>query len=266
MKPLASLSPPPRAKSAAKPGTKPAPEPGTKPGAKTATRPATNSRELTRAEEAYRRIKAAIFDFVLLPGEGFTESDIAERLGMSRTPVREALFRLELESYVKVAFRSGWSVSPFDFRRLEELYDLRVVLECTAVDRLCAAEPMPDLGLLKATWLVTEADRNPNAAEVAALDEAFHSTLVAAAGNLEMARVHADVTDGIRIVRRLDFTQPPRVAATYEEHAKILRAILARRADPAKLLLRTHIEASKAEVRKITIHKLHSAKPLTGDL
>ena len=76
-----------------------------------------------------------------------------------------------------------------------------------------------------------------------------------------MARVHADVTDGIRIVRRLDFTQPPRITATYEEHAKILKAILARRADAAKLLLRTHIEASKAEVRKITIHKLHSARP-----
>ena len=45
---------------------------------------------------------------------------------MSRTPVREALFRLELEGYVQVAFRSGWSVAPFDFRKLEELYDLRV--------------------------------------------------------------------------------------------------------------------------------------------
>src|SRR3954467_6296838 len=192
-----------------------------------------NPRELTRAEGPYRRIKAAIFDFVLLPGEGFTESDMAERLGMSRTPVREALFRLELEGYVKVAYRSGWSVAPFDFRKLEELYDLRVVLECTAVDRLCSMVPMPDLGLLKAIWLAPEKERKTDTAEVAALDEAFHATLVSAAGNLQMSRVHADVTDGIRIVRRLDFTQPPRIAATYEEHAKILRAVLARRADPA---------------------------------
>jgi DNA-binding GntR family transcriptional regulator len=228
--------------------------------------PRANPRELTRAESAYRRIKAAIFDFVLLPGEGFTETDIAERLGMSRTPVREALFRLELEGYVQVAFRSGWSVAPFDFRKLEELYDLRIVLECTAVDRLCAAEPMPDLGLLKATWMVAEKDRLKDVAEVAALDEAFHSTIVSAAGNLEMARVHGDVSDGIRIVRRLDFTQPPRITATYDEHAKILRAVLGRRADAAKLLLRTHIEASKAEVRKITIHKLHSARPPTPQM
>ena len=228
--------------------------------------PDSNPRDLTRSESAYRRIKAAIFDFVLLPGEGFTESDLAGRLGMSRTPVRESLFRLELEGYVKVAFRSGWSVTPFDFRRLEDLYDLRVVLECSAIDRLCAADPMPDLGLLKAVWLVPERDRLTDTAEVAALDEAFHATLVQAAGNAEMARVHADVTDGIRIVRRLDFTQPPRIVATYDEHAKVLRAVLSRRAEPAKLLLRTHIEASKAEVRKITIHKLHSARPAEGEL
>jgi len=224
------------------------------------------SRETTRAESAYRRIKAAIFDFVLLPGQGFTETAIAAQLAMSRTPVREALFRLELEGYVQVAFRSGWSVSPFDFKKLEELYDLRIVLECTAVDRLCAAEPMPDLGMLKAVWLVPEKERRSDTAEVAGLDEAFHATLVSAAGNHEMARVHADVTDGIRIVRRLDFTQPPRITATYDEHAKVLRAVLARRADAAKLMLRTHIEASKAEVRKITIHKLHSARPVAGAL
>ena len=228
--------------------------------------PPAHTRETTRAESAYRRIKAAIFDFVLLPGEGFTESDMALRLEMSRTPVREALFRLELEGYVQVAFRSGWSVAPFDFKKLEELYDLRIVLECTAVDRLCAAEPMPDLGMLKAVWLVPEKERKAETAEVAELDEAFHATLVSAAGNHEMAKVHADVTDGIRIVRRLDFTQPPRITATYDEHAKILRAVLARRAEPAKLMLRTHIEASKAEVRKITIHKLHSARPLAAEL
>ncbi|HZE92417.1 MAG TPA: GntR family transcriptional regulator [Rhizobacter sp.] len=225
-----------------------------------------NPRDLTRSESAYRRIKAAIFDFVLLPGQGFTESAMAERLGMSRTPVREALFRLELEAYVKVAFRSGWSVAPFDFHKLEELYDLRIVLECTAVDRLCAAVPMPDLGLLKATWLVAQDERRADSTELAALDEAFHATLVSAAGNQQMARVHADVTEGIRIVRRLDFTQPTRIHATYEEHAKILKTILARRADAAKLMLRTHIEGSKAEVRKITIHKLHSARPPKAEL
>jgi DNA-binding GntR family transcriptional regulator len=96
--------------------------------------------------------------------------------------------------------------------------------------------------------------------EVARFDEAFHTTLVEAAGNREMSRVHAEVTERIRIIRRLDFTKPPRIDATYQEHAKILRAVVQRRADPAELLLRAHIEASKAEVRKITLHMMQEAR------
>ncbi|KAG1482289.1 hypothetical protein G6F53_014094 [Rhizopus delemar] len=75
-----------------------------------------------------------------------------------------------------------------------------------------------------------------------------------------MAQIHRDVTEQIRIVRRLDFTKDFRVDATYYEHAAILRAVLARRADEATRMLRSHIEMSKAEVRKITLHMLHEAR------
>ena len=90
------------------------------------------------------------------------------------------------------------------------------------------------------------------------------STLVAAAGNPELARMHADVTERIRIVRRLDFTQAERIQYTYDEHAAILRAILARKPQQATLLLRSHIEQSKLEVRKISIHRLHLAHTEAG--
>ena len=83
---------------------------------------------------------------------------------------------------------------------------------------------------------------------------------MAAAGNAEMARVHRDVTERIRIIRRLDFTKPARIDATYEEHAKILRAIQRKRGDQAAMLLRAHIETSQAEVRKITLHQVHLAR------
>jgi DNA-binding GntR family transcriptional regulator len=107
---------------------------------------------------------------------------------------------------------------------------------------------------------VPASERLEDPKRVGALDEAFHATLLAATGNEEMARVHQEVTDRIRIVRRLDFTRPDRVDATYQEHAKILRAVIQRKADPALLLIKTHIEQSKAEVRKITLHQLHEAR------
>jgi DNA-binding GntR family transcriptional regulator len=94
---------------------------------------------------------------------------------------------------------------------------------------------------------------------VAQHDEDFHATLLAAAGNPELARMHAEVTERIRIVRRLDFTQAERVAYTYEEHGAILKAILARKPQQATLLLQAHIEQSKLEVRKLSIHRLHAA-------
>ena len=59
---------------------------------------------------------------------------------------------------------------------------------------------------------------------------------------------------------RLDFTEPDRISATYQEHGQILRAVLRRRADQAILLLRAHIETSKAEVKQISLHKLYSAR------
>jgi len=213
------------------------------------------------AEQVYAEIKAQLHDFKLLPGDRFSEIEIGKRLGVSRTPVREALFRLRNEGLLEVESKSGWTVREIDFGRLDELYDLRVILEAASVARLCAGSEMPPaLEVLKTCWLVPAAERLADAREVGRLDEQFHATLVRAAGNGEIARVHWDVTERIRIVRRLDFTRADRIDATYAEHAKILRAVMLRKPDAAQLLLRSHIEQSKTEVRKITLSTLHEAR------
>ena len=231
--------------------------------------PAEAPARLSRADEVYAQLKRDVGEFKLVPGDRFTENEISERLGVSRTPVRQALFRLQQEGYVEVLFRSGWRVLPFDFEQFEQLYDLRMVLETTAVHRLCeeavrVGHPpridRPLLDGLAAIWLVPVAQRSTDTVQVAQWDEAFHCALVRAAGNAEMARVHRDVTERIRIIRRLDFTKQARIDATYDEHAKILRAIRSRRGDQAALLLRAHIETSQAEVRKITLHQVHMAR------
>lgn len=213
------------------------------------------------ADMAYDRLKADLFDLALLPGDAFTEAEVVNVLGVSRTPVRQALQRLAREGFVQVSSRSGWRVRPFDFDRFENLYDLRIILELAAVDRLCAMhEPakLPVLQDLWARWNMPVEGRLPPGRDSALQDEAFHCALVAAAGNPETAAVHHDVTEKISVVRRLDFTQQSRVDATYEEHVAILRAIFQRRADTARTLLKSHIEVSKTEVRKITIHNLHA--------
>ncbi len=217
------------------------------------------------ADQVYDAIKAQIHDFALVAGDRFSEADLGQRLGMSRTPVREALFRLRNEGFLGVESKLGWYVLPIDFGRLEELYDLRVVLELASIARLCgSAGQAHGLEALKAVWLVPPAERLSDARAVGQHDEAFHTALVDAAGNGEMARVHRDVTERIRIVRRLDFTRADRIEATYVEHAKVLRAVMQKKPDQARLLLKAHIEQSKAEVRKITLHTLHAARERAG--
>ena len=213
------------------------------------------------AEQVYEALKEELHDFRLVPGDRFSEAEIGQRLGMSRTPVREALFRLRNEGFLGVEPKLGWHVMPIDFGRLEQLYDLRVVLEEASIARICASPGSPpELERLKAIWLVPPAERLSDGRTVGAHDEQFHATLVRASGNDEMARVHWDVTERIRLVRRLDFTRADRIDATYIEHAKVLRAVMQRKPDQAQLLLRSHIEQSKAEVRKITLHALQTAR------
>ncbi len=200
-------------------------------------------------------------DFRLVPGDRFSELEVGRRLGVSRTPVREALFRLRNEGMLEVESKTGWFVRPIDFSRLDQLYDLRVILERASIERIVAQPEMPaELEALKATWLVPAAERLADGRAVGLLDEAFHATLVRATGNEEAARVHHDVTERIRIVRRLDFTRADRIEATYAEHGRILRQIIQRKAESAQSLLQAHIEQSKAEVRKITLATLHEAR------
>ncbi|MCX0498179.1 GntR family transcriptional regulator [Erwinia billingiae] len=213
------------------------------------------------AEKVYQTIKNDIFDFRLMPGDRFSESEMAERMEVSRTPVRQALFWLEREGYVEVYFRSGWQVRQFDFEYFEELYDLRIVLECEAVRRLCSMPPARASELLSALRLFwMEAPRLEDGKAVSLHDEAFHMAMVAAAGNSEMARIHAELTEKIRIIRRLDFTREDRIEATYHEHARILQAVLHQHAEEAQRILTDHIAVSKAEVRKITLHMLQQAR------
>jgi DNA-binding GntR family transcriptional regulator len=213
------------------------------------------SRPRNLADSVYEELKAELFEFQLLPGDRFTEVAIAERTGASRTPVRQALYRLQREGFLGVNFRNGWEVRPLD--------ELRILLERASIHR------MKDLGKveldelllpLEARWHAGPAKRSSQTLEVAKWDEEFHHSLVTASKNSEYGRVHQEVTEKIRIVRRLDFTENARIAATYKEHSAILESLRNRLFDAAAEQLAVHIETSRAQVREITLLRLQSAR------
>ncbi|MEW6347306.1 MAG: GntR family transcriptional regulator [Paraburkholderia sp.] len=216
------------------------------------------------AAQIYTQLKADIFDFRLLPGDKFSEGDIATRMQVSRTPVRQALFWLQREGYVDVNFKSGWQVRAFDFKYFEDLYEVRVMMETSAIAKIVELGATARLDALRDIWCVPVKKQLDDPATVASLDEAFHGRLVAAVGNNEMSRIHEDVTERIRIIRRLDFTKKPRVAATYKEHAAILKAIFAGEVADAQQMIRAHIAESQAEVKRITLYMMQTARERYG--
>src|SRR5580692_2184974 len=133
------------------------------------------------AEQVYQKLKTDIFNFRLFPGDRFSENAIAQHYGVSRTPMRDGLFRLQREGYLEVGFRRGWKVSEINFEQLDQLYDLRIVLELASLERLTTGDaPHESIAPLKAVWCIETASRESDPLIMFGMDENFHRQLVAA--------------------------------------------------------------------------------------
>lgn len=213
------------------------------------------SGSINLANLIYSQIKEDIFSFQLKPGQRFTETDLSEKYEVSRTPIRQALYRLEQEGYVNVHFRSGWEIKSLDFTFYQELFDLRMILEKEAVKRLCTMdhEQSEELQTLKQLWLVDESRYNQNTQVLVLQSEDFHCALVRAAGNHQMAKIHHEISEKIRIVLSLGAMREFDIKHAYQDHAAILRCILARDAEGAIHLAEHHVLHSIEDVKEITL-------------
>lgn len=222
---------------------------------------------LTLADIAYESLKSKIFELRYMPGEKLSESELSESLGVSRTPLRQALQRLQHEGLIEGQPKVGWIISPLDFNRLDNLYDFRILIECFAVRAYCLSEkPSEQLDELLKVWRVRGSARIQEQEMMCALDENFHTSIVSLASNPEISKTHREITEKIRLIRRLDFTKKARIASTYQEHFQILTAIYARRSEEAQRLITAHISQSKLEVRKITLEMLYNARYLSKQI
>jgi len=222
---------------------------------------ATDDNSLSQADRIYNHLKESLFNFELLPGDKFTETELATILGASRTPVRQALFKLEKEGYLQMRSRSGWTVCPIDFQKLKELYDLRILIELDALKKVAQ---LPNLkSILKPIldfWLAPPWQRSQDKVVIFQADESFHYQLVQHAGNKVISDLHWDITEKIRIVRQLDFTKPERCFITYDEHAQILNSLISGEIVKAQQLLEFHILKSRSSVEEISLTKLELAR------
>lgn len=221
----------------------------------------------TLTQSIYGQLKAAIFDFSMLPGQRYAEQELSEMFGVSRTPMRLALHLLAHDGFMNhIGGHSCWQVAPLNLAYYEDIYSFRMEIEAIALRQICKKDVGEGVKALRAIWAVPKRRREMDGTKVGALDEAFHCEIVSLAGNQCMLRSFNEITERIRIIRRLDFISPTRVAITYDEHTAILDALELGQAAEAEKLMRHHIEASRVEIRKITLHRLAlaSAVPSTS--
>ncbi|MBZ2168804.1 GntR family transcriptional regulator [Marinobacter sp. F4216] len=222
----------------------------------------TDARRGSMSEQVYDGLKADFFAFRLMPGDRFSEGEVATRLHASRTPVREALYRLQREGYVEVLFRSGWRVRPFDPQQLDELFELRLTIELAALEKLCSGPKMgtPLRALLRFHAHTTASERpGPDGRP----DTCFHRALVTSAGNREMIRIHGEVTERLRLALTLGLSQCGDTSDRTTTHSDILSALLNRDTELARTRLTQHIRDAQRRVQETfkTNDSRNSAEP-----
>ena len=212
-----------------------------------------NTTQRPSTDEVHARLKAMLLDFSIPPGSRLTETELASMFAVSRTPIREVLQRLETEGLISIRPKQGCFVRELDIEEIAEYYRVRVALEQMVLDEVCLHMPDAELRELLEFWQPASAPADINAETMQAHDESFHMALAQGSGNRVLARYLAEINNHIRIIRRLDFTLPERIARTYEEHYAILLALLARDAAGAKRLMHTHIGKSEETARNLTL-------------
>lgn len=206
----------------------------------------------SRGQGAYERLRADIVTGRLRPNERLVEADLADRLEVSRTPVRECLQRLATEGLVANR-RRGWVVHEHTPDEIREVYDLRAALEGFAA-RLAAERATPDQAATMERLAAVDpaAYAVPPRTDLVDYNQTFHDTVVAAAGSGRLAET-------IRRSREYYFNH--RIAAVYSEadvaaalagHRAIAAAVKERDADAAERLTRAHVY----EALELAVHKL----------
>ncbi len=180
---------------------------------------------------AYTALKHSLLVGDFPPGRRLGEERLAADIGVSRTPVREALSRLYSEGLVERLSNGGYGPTLIDLHLIRELYEIRFALERCAIQRPTQGGPAHDaeaLRGLRADWADLEVPANDDDVDVdfVLMDEDFHERVAAAAGNVALVTQLHGINERIRIVRMQDFLTSERVAQTIDQHLAVLDPLL----------------------------------------
>lgn len=193
----------------------------------------------------HQRLRAAILDAQILPGAAISETELALHLEVSRTPIREAMQKLEAEGLVQVVPQRGSFVARMDLDRIREALFMREAVECAAMARLPRPLPAADIERLRSlVQRHAQAAEQGDSAEVLANDDAFHRTLMELAGVVGAWRYVLEAREAHRRARVLSHAEFQGAGPAAEQHGAVIAALQAGRPDEAAEVLRQHIRGN----------------------
>ena len=197
-------------------------------------------------DKAYQSIKQWIVQYMLKPGAQLSPGELAETLQMSQTPIRESLIRLELENFVQRSGSKGFVVRTLDIKEVEEIYELRIILEVPAVAQAVvlmnndAIERLAEN--LKNVKKLIDMGRK---VETVLLENEFHSIILQSGKNRLLGETARKLLDRVAMIQNLDILTSNRISTAYEQHEEIYRIILKREPDAAAAIMKEHLTGAK---------------------
>lgn len=188
-------------------------------------------------------IRQAIIDGTFSPGERLMEIQLADEMGVSRTPVREAIRKLELEGFVVMIPRRGTYVADISIKDITEIYEIRISLDVLAAG--LAAERITDEELATLNNYMVEISKqvpSMNMEKIVELDTAFHNVLYTASRNERLVSIINNLREQLTGIRGRSMSYPGRLVETMDEHRALVDSIAARDVERAQRAARVHIE------------------------
>jgi DNA-binding GntR family transcriptional regulator len=203
----------------------------------------TLEKHLTLRERILETIRDAILSGALRPGEKVAEPELADRFGISRTPIREAFRQLESEGYLTVIPRKGAVVVSFSEKDIEEFYAIKSILEGYAARRAC--EKMADREIERLTAINDKLRQFAEAGDVKnffKVHNDFHDLFLRAGGNETLLELINNLVKKFQRLRIASLSIPGRMLLSVQEHEKIIEAFRRRNAELAERLVRKNAE------------------------
>ena len=194
-------------------------------------------------EVVYETLREAIRTGALPPGERLMEIQLAEEMGVSRTPVREAIRKLELERFVVMLPRRGTYVANLSLKDINEVFEIRAALDGLAAGLAAERITEEELELMERLLVeIAEHIEQRNNQKIVEADEAFHDILYRASRNERLVGIIYNLREQFTRFRSVSINYPGRLQNTLEEHRQLVEAIARREPDMAQQKAREHIE------------------------